>query len=177
MTRGQPQLFCVHPRIQGSHGTRPLHRPLVLPELGHLDRMLPLFCRYYCPRQQLSLDEGMIPTQEPPRHQAVHMRQASLMGHQELPAVGGQATFSRTATGPSLDQPAVLSAVSWRTRRSPTRTTCSVELFHLLKNELGLLAAGTVMPSRKHYPKELGKRLTECGRYEFRCWGGLCAIT
>ena len=27
-----------------------------------LDRMLPLFCRYYSPRQQLSLDEGMIPT-------------------------------------------------------------------------------------------------------------------
>ena len=27
-----------------------------------LDRMLPLFCHYYSPRQQLSLDEGMIPT-------------------------------------------------------------------------------------------------------------------
>ena len=27
-----------------------------------LDRMLPLFRRYYSPRQQLSLDEGMIPT-------------------------------------------------------------------------------------------------------------------
>ena len=27
-----------------------------------LDRILPLFCRYYSPRQQLSLDEGTIPT-------------------------------------------------------------------------------------------------------------------
>ena len=32
------------------------------------------------------------------------------------------------------------------------------------------------MPSRKHYPKELGRRLTERGRYEFRCRGALCAI-
>ena len=28
--------------------------------------------------------------QEPPRHQAVHTRQAGQMGHQELPAVRGQ---------------------------------------------------------------------------------------
>ena len=52
----------------------------------------------------------------------------------------------------------------------------SFVLFHLLKNELGVLAAGTVMPSRKHYPKELGRRLTECVRYEFQCRGALCAI-
>ena len=37
-------------------------------------------------------------------------------------------------------------------------------------------AAGTVMPSRKHYPKELGRRLTQRGRYEFRCRECLCAI-
>ena len=29
----------------------------------------------------------------------------------------------------------------------------------------------------KHYCKELGKRLTEPGRYELRCWGDLCSIT
>ena len=52
----------------------------------------------------------------------------------------------------------------------------SVALFHMRKKELGVLAAGTVMPSRKHYPKELGRRLTERGRYEFRCRGALCAI-
>ena len=52
----------------------------------------------------------------------------------------------------------------------------SVGLFHLLKNELGVLAAGTVMPSRKHYPKELSRRLTERGRYKFWCRGALCAI-
>ena len=34
----------------------------------------------------------------------------------------------------------------------------SVALFHMLKNELGVLATGTIMPSRKHYPKELGRR-------------------
>ena len=49
-------------------------------------RMLPLFRRYYSPHQQLSLDEGMIPT----KNQAVHTRQAGQMGHQELPAVRGQ---------------------------------------------------------------------------------------
>ena len=32
------------------------------------------------------------------------------------------------------------------------------------------------MPSRKHYPKELGKRLTELGQYEFNCRGDLCTI-
>ena len=44
-----------------------------------LDRMFPLFRRYYSHHQQ----------QEPPCHQAVHMRQAGQMGHQELPAVRG----------------------------------------------------------------------------------------
>ena len=29
---------------------------------------------------------------------------------------------------------------------------------------------------RQHYPKELGKRLTERGQYKFQCRGGLCAI-
>ena len=51
----------------------------------------------------------------------------------------------------------------------------SVTIFHL-KNELGVLVGGTLMPSHKHYPKELGKRLTKRGQYEFRCRGGLCAI-
>ena len=43
----------------------------------------------------------------------------------------------------------------------------SVVLFHLMKNELRVLAAGAAMPSPKHYPKELGRRLTE----EFQSWG------
>ena len=56
----------------------------------------------------------------------------------------------------------------------------SVALFHLLKNELGVLAAGTGMPSHKHYPKELGRRLTERGRYVFpvpgsSVWPGVSA--
>ena len=36
----------------------------------------------------------------------------------------------------------------------------SVVLCHLLKNELGVLVVGTIIPSRKQYTKELGKRLT-----------------
>ena len=52
----------------------------------------------------------------------------------------------------------------------------SVTLFHLQKNELGVLVAGTVMPSPKHYQKELSRRLTEHGWYEFWCRGALCAI-
>ena len=87
---------------------------------------------------------------------------------------------SGTATGPSSDQPAVLSADSWRTRRSPTRTTCcswkTPSRSSTCEERAGVLAAGTVMPSCKHYPKELGRRLTERGRYKFRCRGALCAI-
>ena len=49
----------------------------------------------------------------------------------------------------------------------------SITLFHLLKNELGVLAADTVMPSHKHYTKELGRRLPKHGRYEFWCWGAI----
>ena len=52
----------------------------------------------------------------------------------------------------------------------------SVALFHLLKKELKVLAAGTDMPSRKHYFTELGWRLTERSRFEFRCKLDLCAI-
>ena len=44
-----------------------------------------------------------------------------------------------------------------------------LELCHaMLKNEMGVLAIGTVMQSRNYYPKELSKRLTERDRYEFR---------
>ena len=49
----------------------------------------------------------------------------------------------------------------------------SVALFHLLKNELGVLAAGTAMPSCKHYPKEFGRRLTEPAVTNFGA-GELC---
>ena len=44
------------------------------------------------------------------------------------------------------------------------------------QHQAPLLAMSTVMPSRKQYPKELGKRLTEHGWYEFWCRGGLCSI-
>ena len=44
-----------------------------------------------------------------------------------------------------------------------------MDRFYLLKNELGVLEAGTIMPSRKHYPK----RLTEPNRFKFHAQGGL----
>ena len=99
-----------------------------------LDRMLPLFRRYYSPHQQLSLDEGMISTKNRLAiKQYIRDKRSDGASRASCCAMPRRATFSRqkstrvgsgTATGPSSDQPAVLSAVSWRTRRSPTRTTC-----------------------------------------------------
>ena len=94
-----------------------------------LDRMLPLFHRYNSPRQQLSLHEGMIPTKNrlaikqyicdnPVRASCCARPRRATFSTQKSTRAG-----SGTATGPSSDQLAVLSAISWRTRRSPTRTT------------------------------------------------------
>ena len=158
-----------------------------------LDRMLPLFRRYYSPRQQLSLDEGMIPTKNRLAiKQYIHDKPVRWASRACCCARPRRGTFSMqkstragsgTTTGPSSDQPAVSSSLLWRMRRSPTRTTCcswivftTLSLFYMLKNKLGVLAAGTVLPSRKHYPKELGRRLTERGRYDFRCLRCLCTI-
>ena len=104
-----------------------------------LDRKLPLFCLsttapYYSPRQQLSLDEGMIPTKNRlALKQYIRTGRSDGASRASCCARPRRATFSTqkftragsgTATGPSSDQPAVLSAFSWRTRRSPTRTRC-----------------------------------------------------
>ena len=99
-----------------------------------LDRMLPHFRRYYSPRQQLSLHKGMIPTKNRLTiKQYIRNKQVRWASRASCCARPRRATFSMqkstrarsgTATGPSSDQLAVLSAVSWRTRRSPTRTTC-----------------------------------------------------
>ena len=136
-----------------------------------LDRMLPLFRRYYSPRQQLSLDQGMIP-------------RWGIKSFLLCEAKTGYILDAEIYTGRVKDRhwPLLGSAGSVVRRLVENsqvtnknhmlfmdRFYNSVALFHLLKNELGVLAAGTVMPSRKHYPKELGRRLTERGRYKFRC--------
>ena len=157
-----------------------------------LDRMLPLFCCYYSPRQQLSLDEGMIPTKN---------RLATKQYIRYKPVRWGIKRFllCEAKTGYILDAeiyrgwvkdrhwPLLGSAGSVVRRLVENSQVTnknhmlfmdhfynSIALFHLLKNKLGVLPAGTGMPSHKHYPKELGRRLTECGRYEFRCRGALC---
>ena len=154
-----------------------------------LNRMLPLFRRYYSPPQQLSLDEGMIPTKN---------RLAIKQYIRDKPVKWGIKSFllceaktgyildAEIYTGPGQEPPLAPPRISRLVENSQVtnknhmlfmdRFYNSIALFHLLKNELGVLAAGTVMPSRKHYPKELGRRLTERGWYEFRCRGALCAI-
>ena len=159
-----------------------------------LDRMVPLFRRYCSPRQQLSLDEGMIPTKN---------RFASKQYICDKPVRWGIKSFllCEAKTGYILDAEIYTGRVRDRrwpllgsagnvvrllvenlqvTNKNPMlfmdRFYNSVALFPLLKNELGVVAAGTIMPSHKHYPKELGRRLTERGLYEFRCRGALCAI-
>ena len=146
------------------------------------------------PRQQLGLDEGMIPTKN---------RLAIKQYIRDKPVRWGIKSFllCEAKTGYILDAEIYTGRVKdchWPLHGSAgsvvrrlvensqvinknhmlfmDRFYNSVALFHLLKNELGVLAAGTVMPSRKHYPKELGRRLTERGRYEFRCRGALSAI-
>ena len=153
LARGRPQLHRAHPRFQGSHGTRPLHRPLGLPALGwsdgrgcgqvrqdlqsqaHARQNAPSLSPLLQPPPATRPRRGHDSHQEPPRHQAVHTRQSRSDGASRASCCARprRATFSTqkstragsgTATGPSSGQLAVLSAVSWRTRRSPTRTTC-----------------------------------------------------
>ena len=128
-----------------------------------LDRMLPLFRRYYSPRQQLSLDEGMIPTKN---------RLAINQYIRDKPVRWGIKSFLLCEAKTGRHWPLLRSAgsvVRHLVEKSQVTNKNhmlfmdhfynSVALFHLPKNELGVLAAGTVMPSRKHYPKELGRRL------------------
>ena len=117
-----------------------------------LYRMLILFRCYYSPRQQLSLDKGMIPTKN-----RLAFKQYI---RDKLVRWGIKSFLLCEAKTGSSDQPVVLSAImenSQVTNKNHMlfmdRFYNSVALFHLLKNELGVLAAGTVMPSRKHYPK------------------------
>ena len=108
MDIGRPQLHRTHPRFQGSHGPRPLHRPLGLPALGrsdgrgrgqvrqdlqsqaHARQNAPSLSPLLQPPPAAQPGRGHDSHQERPRHQAVHMPQAGQMGHQELPAVRGQ---------------------------------------------------------------------------------------
>ena len=136
--------------------------------------MLPLFRRYYSPRQQLSLDEGMIPTKN---------RLAIKQYVRDKPVRWGIKSFllCEAKTGYNLDAEIYTGQV--RDRHWPLLGSAgsvvrrlvenskvtnknhmlfmdrfynsinSIVLFHLLKNELGVLATGTVMPSCKHYPQ------------------------
>ena len=206
LARGRPQLHRAHPWFQGSHGMRPLHRPLGLPALGrsdgrglgqvrqdlqsqaHARHNAPSLSPLLQPPPATQPRRGHDSHQEPPRHQAVHTRQAVRWGIKSFllcEAKTGYILDAEIYTGWVRDRHWPLlgsagSVVSQVTNKNHMlfmdRFCNSVVLFHLLKNELGVLAVGTVMPSRKHYPKELGRRLTERGCYEFRCWGALCAI-
>ena len=110
-----------------------------------LDRMRPLFCCYYSPQQQLSLDKGMIPTKI-----RLAIKQYIC---DKLVRWGIKSTL------------AGLMDCHWPLLGSEG---CCLPSHGQLKNELGVLAV-TIMPSLRHYPKELGKRLTEHSRYKFRC--------
>ena len=66
----------------------------------------------------------------------------------------------------------VLLSILWRTHKSPTRITCCSWIV-----SIEVLAASNVMPNHKHYPKEVIKKLTECGHNKFRCLEDLCYIT
>ena len=175
------------PKYPRPHQPREHRRPM-------LDRMLPLFRRYYSPRQQLSLDEGMIPTKNRLTIKQYIRDKPVRWGIKSFllcEAKTGYILEAEIYTGRVKDRhwPLLGSAGSVVRRLVENsqvtnknhmlfmdRFYNSDALFHLLKNELGVLAAGTVMRSRKHYPKELGRRLTERGRYEFWCRGALCAI-
>ena len=153
--------------------------------------MLTLFHRYYSPRQQLGCDEGMIPTKN---------RLVIKQYIRDKPVRWGIKSFllcevkmgyilnAEVYTGRVKDRhwplrglagsvgPHLAENLQVTNKNHMLFMDCfynTIKLFHLLKNEL---AVGTIMPSCKHYPKELGKRLTERGRYEFWCRGGLCAI-
>ena len=123
----RPQLYRVHP---GSHGTLPLHRNFGLPALRRLDRQGSGQVRQDLQSDARQNAPSISPLLQPPptadSHQELPRHQAGQMGHHELHS--RRRNLHRPGqgptTGPSLDQPTVFSAVSWRTRRSPTRTTC-----------------------------------------------------
>ena len=201
---GWPQVHHAHPRFQ-SHRTRPLHHPLgflhlvdqtdqAVDKSDMIYRMLPLFRCNYSPRQQLSLDKGIIPTK---KHLAIkqYIRNTlvrwGIKSFLLCKAMMSCILIAEIYTGRVKDRHWPLLGSAGSTVRHLVENSQvtnknhmlfmdrfynSVALFHLLKNELGVLAAGTVMPSRKHYPKELSRRLTERGRYEFWCRGALCSI-
>ena len=159
-----------------------------------LNRMLPLFHHQYCPRQQLSLDEGMIPTKN---RLTIKLVRWGIKSFLLCEAKTGFILDAEIYMGRVKDRHwPLLGSVGCVVRHLMENSQVanknhmlfmdrfynSVALFHLLKNELGVLAMGTVMLSGKSTTPwnsmELphGKRLTEHGWHKFRCCGGLCAI-
>ena len=107
--KGPAQLHRAHPRFQGSHGMRPLHRPQ-----AHARQNAPSLSPLLQPPPATQPRRGHDSYQEPPRHQAVHTRQACQMGHQEVPAVRGQEglhsrlrNLHRPGQGPPLAPPRI----------------------------------------------------------------------
>ena len=97
-----------------------------------LDRILPLFRHYYSPHQQLSLDKGMIPTKNRLAIKQYIRNKPSRWGIKSFLLCEAKTSYIFDAEiymGRVKDRHWPLlgsagSVVSWRTRRSPTRTTC-----------------------------------------------------
>ena len=144
-----------------------------------LDRMLPLFRRYYSPRQQLSLDEGMIPTKN---------RLAIKQYIRDKPVRWGSKSFllceAKTGyilnSGLGQEPPLAPPRISWQCcPPSPGELAGHQQEPHAVHRPLLQLRRALPPAEERTGSPVRGqgtRQETEHGRYEFRSRGGLCSI-
>ena len=152
-----------------------------------LDRMLPLFRRYYSPRQQLSLDEGMIPTKNRLAIKQYIRDKPVRWGIKSFRLHSRRRNLHGPGQGPSLAPPRISRQCCPPSRGELAGHQQEPHAVHgpllQLRRALPHAEERAGSPGRGHrhakpqaLPQGLGRRLTERGRYEFRCRGALCAI-
>ena len=160
-----------------------------------LDVLLPRFRHHYNPGQQLSLDEGMIPTKNRLAIKQYIKDKPIKWGIKCFMLCEGRTGYIVSAeiyTGKDqarhIEHLGSSGSVVVRLVEDAEisgqnhiifmdRYFNSVALFSHLYDKMGTFAAGTARPNRKHYPRDLiMRRLPERGLIEFKCRNNLAAV-
>ena len=131
-----------------------------------LDVLLPRFRHHYNLGQQLSLNEGMIPTKNRLAIKQYIKDKQIKWGIKCFMLCEGRTGYIVSTS--RFTQAVVIFMDHYFN---------SVALFSHLYDKMGTFAAGTARPNRKHYPRDLiMRRLPERGLIEFKCRNNLAAV-
>ncbi|KAK6191058.1 hypothetical protein SNE40_002806 [Patella caerulea] len=138
-----------------------------------LDTIFPKFRNYFTPQQNISVDEGMIPTKgrlgikqyikDKPTNWGI---KAFMLTDSESGYILSGEIYTAKCNGLSLEELGATGSLLLQDAEMTDETHIvyverfysSVKLFYYLYDEMRVHAVGTVMTNRKHYPKQLKKK-------------------